>query len=145
MNNSKTNIFNEFYDDEEDITITVDTTNMMFILLGAFEGLEDITRMRLLIEAENNKPEWTPYQDSSIGFYADTSKPSVPDKPKESDEFTYEQLIPSTEDLVEFGFLRELVGRIPVRTRYNPLSEDNLVDILLHCKTSTYRANSGVR
>ena len=37
------------------------------------------------------------------------------------------------------GFMRELVGRIPVRTVYKPLTEDALVNIMLHAKTSAYR------
>ena len=54
-------------------------------------------------------------------------------------EYTYEQMIPSQEDIIEYGFMRELVGRIPVRTVYKPLSEDAMIEILLHCKTSAYR------
>ena len=48
-------------------------------------------------------------------------------------------MIPSQEDIIKFGFMRELIGRIAVRTVYKPLSVDNLIEILLHCRTSAYR------
>ena len=57
----------------------------------------------------------------------------------EAIESALRKVIPSTEDIIQYGFMRELVGRIAVRTVYNPLKENELIDILLHCKTSAYR------
>lgn len=128
--------------EKEDIHLTnisLDTTHMLFILLGAFDGLEEITRNRLereqLAKELKQTPHHTLYQDTMIGFMIKPHN-NIEQKPI---SFTYEQLIPSTEDIVEYGFLRELVGRLPIRTVYKPLSENVLVDILLHCRTSAYR------
>ena len=119
--------------------ITVDTTGMMFILVGAFSGIEDITLYRLEKERgtkdKGSIPRHNLYQDTSIGFLVTQPAQEEP----ETVEYTYEQMIPSQEDIIEYGFMRELVGRIPVRTVYKPLSEDAMIEILLHCKTSAYR------
>jgi ATP-dependent Clp protease ATP-binding subunit ClpX len=129
-------------DNEEDVEINsneVDTTNMMFVFMGAFDGIEEITRGRLeeerLNKEEKDLPARTMYQDTQLGFL------TVPQlaKKEEPVEYTYEQLIPTQEDIIQFGFMRELVGRISVRTVYKPLKEDVLFDILLHCETSAYR------
>ena len=132
-------------DDEDDDTVTLeienvklDTSNMLFILLGAFEGLESITRYRLHKEWLKKTHKTTIhelYQATTLGFVVDQEPTAVPTEP----EYTYEQLLPTTEDIIEYGFMRELVGRIPVRTVYKPLSVDDLTDILLNCKTSVYR------
>ena len=130
-------------DDEEQVTITIediklDTSNMMFIMLGAFEGLELITRYRLHKEWLKKTHKTTIhelYQATTLGFVVDQKPTTVPTEP----EYTYEQLLPSTEDIIEYGFMRELVGRIPVRTVYKPLSVDDMANILLNCKTSVYR------
>lgn len=55
------------------------------------------------------------------------------------EEYTYEQLIPSQDDIIKYGLMRELVGRITIRTVYLPLAEDALVDILIRSKTSAYK------
>ena len=130
-------------DDEEQVTITMedvklDTSNMLFIMLGAFEGLELITRYRLHNEWLKKTHKTTIhelYQATTLGFVVDQEPTAVPTEP----EYTYEQLLPTTEDIIQYGFMRELVGRIPVRTVYKPLSIDDLTDILLNCKTSVYR------
>ncbi len=130
-------------EDIETETITLsdmklNSTNMMFIFLGAFDGIQNITKYRLWQEKLSEKKTVRTsedYQDTHLGFMV------LPTKEPEShtEEFTYEQLIPSQEDVIQYGFMRELVGRIPVRTVYQPLSEDNLINILLHSKTSAYK------
>lgn len=121
-------------------TVTLDSTNMMFVLLGAFDGIQDITLNRLESERrkkeKSNKPKHTSYQDTTLGFMV---RPHPqPEKPKYI-KYTYEQMIPSQEDIIQYGFMRELVGRIAVRTVYKPLSTDNLIEILLNSRTSAYR------
>ena len=120
--------------------VTVDTTHMMFILMGAFSGLEQITLQRLEQERRRKELRQSPrhilYQDTSLGFLVEPRRHD--DKPK-TIRYTYEQMIPSTDDIVRYGFLRELVGRLPIRTVYKPLSQDALVHILLSAKTSAYR------
>ena len=119
--------------------IVLDTTNMMFILLGAFDGIQNITLRRLYQEKLSKNPTLfhTVYQDTRIGFMAPQESHET-QEPK-TEEYTYEQLIPTQEDIIQYGFMRELVGRIAVRTVYKPLSEDALVNIMLHAKTSAYR------
>ena len=117
--------------------MTVDTTNMLFIALGAFEGLERITTNRLEQEqyAKDFRAfQYTNYQNTYLGFLAQPHP--VKTKPI---SYTYEQLIPSTEDLIEYGFMRELIGRITIRAVYKPLNEDALIDIMLHAKSSAYK------
>ena len=108
--------------------ITLDSSNMLFIMMGAFDGIRDITVNRLLHEQLTNgqKTRLTGdyYQDTCCGFMA---KPRPACKPAQT-EFTD-----------QYGFMRELVGRIAVRTVYKPLTEEALVNIMLHAKTSAYR------
>ena len=120
--------------------VTVDTTHMMFVLLGAFSGIECITLQRLEEERRRKELRNTPrhilYQDTSLGFLV---APRHHDDGPKKITYTYEQMIPSTDDIVQYGFLRELVGRLPIRTVYRPLSQKALVHIMLNAKTSAYR------
>ncbi len=120
--------------------VTVDTTHMMFVLMGAFSGIECITLRRLEQERQRKELRNTPrhilYQDTSLGFLIEPRHHN--DGPKKI-TYTYEQMIPSTDDIVQYGFLRELVGRMPIRTVYRPLSQKALVHIMLNAKTSAYR------
>ncbi len=85
----------------------VNTSNILFILSGAFSELPEIIRRRL--------------SKQNIGFGSRLVKTQ-----KDSD------LLQQTraEDLVEFGFESEFIGRIPVRCILEPLSEDDLYSIL---------------
>ncbi len=85
----------------------VNTANILFILSGAFSGLTDIVKKRL--------------SKQSIGFGA-----TLPRARKEN------ELLKSTrsEDLVEYGFESEFIGRVPVRCVLDELSETDLYDIL---------------
>lgn len=120
--------------------VTVDSTHMMFILLGAFSGIEQITLQRLEQERRRKELRQSPrhiqYQDTSLGFLVE---PRHHDDAPKRITYTYEQMIPSTDDIVQYGFLRELVGRLPIRTVYRPLSKKALVHIMLKAKTSAYR------
>lgn len=126
-------------DETEQIKVTLDSSQMMFVMCGAFDGIKDITLYRLQKEHMKNEPPQTnlDYKETHLGFLAE---PKYPEKQNSvTEEYTYEQLIPSQEDVIQYGFMRELVGRIAVKTVYKPLKEDELIDILLHCKTSAYR------
>ena len=120
--------------------VTVDTTHMMFILLGAFSGIECITLQRLEAERQRKELRQSPrhilYQDTSLGFLVE---PRHHDDGPKKITYTYEQMIPSTDDIVQYGFLRELVGRLPIRAIYRPLSPKALVNIMLNARTSAYR------
>ncbi len=95
--------------------IQIDTTNILFICGGAFEGIEKIIEKRVA--------------QSAIGFGA-TIKTS---KEKERDAYLKE-LVP--QDLVKFGIIPELVGRLPIITTLNSLDQQALVRIMLEPKNS---------
>lgn len=88
--------------------IYVNTRNILFICGGAFEGLEKII-------ARRKRP-------ASIGFTAGTT-PSM----EESTELLRHV---EPEDLMRFGFIPEFIGRLPVVTALDPLSDTAMLDIL---------------
>tara|TARA_B100001057_G_scaffold472265_1_gene535388 strand:- start:4371 stop:5600 length:1230 start_codon:yes stop_codon:yes gene_type:complete len=93
--------------------IEFDTTNVLFIMGGAFVGLEEIISKRI-----NKK--------AKIGFNA------ISDVKKTKNLFNYVQ----PEDLINFGLIPELIGRIPVLTALEELEKDDLVQILKESKNS---------
>ncbi len=94
--------------------IQVNTKNILFICGGAFDGLEKLIQKRM-----------TP---SSLGFGADISQ-------KRSEQANiFRNIIP--QDLVKFGIVPELVGRLPVITTLDDLDEAALVRILTEPKNA---------
>ena len=93
--------------------IEIDTTNILFIVGGAFNSLEKI------IEKRHNK--------KVVGFETKDF-----DEKKDSSDFT--NVIPA--DLVKYGLIPELVGRLPILCPLNELSEEALIDILIKPKNS---------
>ncbi|WP_203333148.1 ATP-dependent protease ATP-binding subunit ClpX [Planococcus beigongshangi] len=94
--------------------IQIDTTNVLFIVGGAFDGVDQIIKRRL-----GNKV---------IGFGADPNKEEVDEKSLLS------QLIP--EDLLKFGLIPEFIGRLPVLASLEQLDENALVQILTEPKNA---------
>ena len=114
----------------------IDTTDILFILSGAFVGLEEITRQRLNPAPE---PEPKPEQEKVIGFRAVPRKSIKPQKnsnPEPPKELSPKELIPATEDLIKYGYIPELVGRVTLRCRYNPITAETLYDILRESNVS---------
>lgn len=95
--------------------IQVDTSNILFICGGAFDGLEKVVEKRTA--------------SSSMGFGA-----NVQSKAELDSTAWMSQIIPH--DLVKFGLIPELVGRLPVITALNGLDEEALVRILTEPKNS---------
>ena len=95
--------------------IQVDTTNILFICGGAFDGLDKI------IEKRTDK--------SAIGFDA-----PVQSKKKRDVGTLFTQVEPH--DLLKFGIIPELVGRMPVITTLQSLSQEDLVRILVEPKNA---------
>ncbi len=89
--------------------IPIDTSNILFIVGGAFVGLEDIIRRRI--------------GTKSLGFGADLQTHK---------EMGVSQLLPKTltEDLLKFGLIPEFIGRIPVIATLGELDENSLVEIM---------------
>ncbi|MBS7369907.1 MAG: ATP-dependent Clp protease ATP-binding subunit ClpX [Oscillospiraceae bacterium] len=89
--------------------IQINTKNILFICGGAFEGIEKMIAQRV--------------SSSAMGFGADVKS----SKDKESAEMLKQV---SQQDLVKFGIIPELIGRLPVVTALDALDEDALVRIL---------------
>ncbi len=99
--------------------IQIDTSNILFICAGTFVGLEDIIRKRL--------------GRKSIGFGSETT-----DEEHSDDKGTLlSQVTP--DDIIEFGMIPELIGRLPIITPLMPLTSDMLVQILTEPKNALIR------
>ena len=98
--------------------LQIDTTNILFICGGAFIGLEDIVARRV--------------GNSSFGFRGKVDE-------KEHDEKKRRDWLLSqttTDDLIQFGLIPEFVGRVPVLTALQGLSEEALVKVLTEPKNA---------
>lgn len=95
--------------------VTIDTSNILFIIGGAFEGLEQIIRKRLIT---------SPISISSI---------NKTNKMLASDDI-FKGIIP--DDLVNYGMLPEFIGRTPIITRFTKLSKETIRNILTEPKNS---------
>ena len=95
--------------------IRIDTTNILFILGGAFVGLDKIVAERI--------------GKKGVGFNADLTDASL-----HSLGVLFRQVLP--EDLNRFGMIPEFVGRLPVVTNVEELSQDDLVRILTEPKNA---------
>ncbi len=96
--------------------IQIDTTNVLFIVGGAFAGLEQI------IEGRSGK--------MSLGFNAgaaEETEPSAVDR-------LFSKVLP--EDLLKFGLIPEFIGRLPVIASVDNLDKDALVEILVEPKNA---------
>ncbi len=89
--------------------LQIDTTNILFICGGAFDGLEKIIENRI--------------GEKSIGFQAE-----VVEKRKKDLGALFAQVLP--EDFVKYGLIPEFIGRVPVNVSLNPLDEEALIRIL---------------
>jgi ATP-dependent Clp protease ATP-binding subunit ClpX len=94
--------------------IEIDTSKILFIVGGAFFGLEKVIQKRM-----NKK---------TIGFDADIIPPS------EATSQLFEKV--TSDDLMKFGLIPELIGRLPVATHLTELEEDDLVQILTKPKNA---------
>lgn len=100
--------------------IRIDTSNILFICGGTFVGLDKIVARRL--------------GKGKIGFKTENNQKSV-------NELTKDELLAKVipDDLVEFGLIPELIGRLPVITSLETLSEELLCKILLEPKNALVR------
>jgi ATP-dependent Clp protease ATP-binding subunit ClpX len=101
--------------------IQIDTTNIMFICGGAFDGLSKIISERS--------------ERSGIGFSANV---------KSKSEKNASQVMQDAEpqDLIKFGIIPELIGRLPVIATLNELDEDALIQILVEPKNALLKQYS---
>lgn len=94
--------------------VNIDTSNILFICGGAFDGLEKIVH-----KGSDSKP---------IGFNADIKGVG--------ETHTLDLSDVQQHDLVRYGLMPELIGRLPVITTLNPLSEEDLIKILTEPKNA---------
>ena len=95
--------------------IQIDTTNILFICGGAFEGIDKIIEKRI--------------DKKSIGFNAEVGQ-----KRDYNIDHLLKQVLP--QDLVKFGLIPELVGRVPVTVALEMLDKDALINILTKPKNA---------
>ncbi|MCI8859912.1 MAG: ATP-dependent Clp protease ATP-binding subunit ClpX [Lachnospiraceae bacterium] len=98
--------------------IQIDTTNILFICGGAFEGLDKIVETRM--------------DRKSMGFNAE-----IADKREKNVGLILKKVLP--QDLVKFGLIPEFVGRVPVTVSLDSLDKDALVRILKEPRNSLIR------
>jgi ATP-dependent Clp protease ATP-binding subunit ClpX len=94
--------------------VQIDTTNILFICGGAFEGIEQIIERRI-----NRQP---------LGFRANVQSR------QQRESRVLEQLMP--EDLIRYGLIPEFIGRLPIMTTLAPLNHEALVQILVEPKNA---------
>lgn len=94
--------------------IKMDTTNILFIVGGAFDGIEQIVKNRL--------------GKKTIGFGAENEADKV-----DADDWTRHL---TTADLVKFGMIPEFIGRIPIITTLDKLNSEDLVRVLTEPKNA---------
>ena len=95
--------------------LQIDTTNILFIVGGAFDGLEEIITKRL--------------GENSIGFSA-----SLGGSNKVNQSEIFENV--ETKDVIKFGLIPEFIGRLPIVTNVNELEKDSLIKILTEPKNA---------
>ncbi|WP_125581682.1 ATP-dependent Clp protease ATP-binding subunit ClpX [Lacticaseibacillus suibinensis] len=95
--------------------IQIDTTNILFIVGGAFDGIEGIVKNRL--------------GEKTIGFGKNSDNTEVDEQ-----KSLMQQIVP--EDLMKFGIIPEFIGRIPIIASLEKLTEDDLVRILTEPKNA---------
>lgn len=100
--------------------IQIDTTNILFIIGGAFDGIETIVKNRL--------------GEKTIGFGSKKGQTT------NEDQSLMQQIV--TEDLMKFGIIPEFIGRIPITAALEKLTEDDLVHILTEPKNALVKQYS---
>ena len=95
--------------------VQVDTTNILFVCGGAFDGLDKVIRGRS--------------ERSGIGFGAEV-------KSRDTKDITEVLRQVEPEDLIKYGLIPELIGRLPVVATLQELEEDALVEILIEPKNA---------
>ncbi len=95
--------------------IQIDTTNILFICAGAFDGIEKVIEKRI--------------GGGSLGFGAEVKSPK-------SVEAQAVSTLATHQDLVKFGLIPELVGRLPVITALNGMDKETLIRIMTEPKNS---------
>ena len=97
----------------EQSLISIDTKNILFICGGSFDGLSEIISKRI--------------NSAEIGFGKSLKSAAI-------DEENFEKVLP--QDLIQYGFIPELIGRLPVISSLKTLDEENLLRVLTEPKNA---------
>ena len=97
----------------EQSLISIDTKNILFICGGSFDGLSEIISKRI--------------NAAEIGFGKSLKSAAI-------NEENFEKVLP--QDLIQYGFIPELIGRLPVISSLKTLDEENLLRVLTEPKNS---------
>ena len=97
----------------EQSLISIDTKNILFICGGSFDGLSEIISKRI--------------NSAEIGFGKSLKSTVI-------DEENFEKVLP--QDLIQYGFIPELIGRLPVISSLKTLDEENLLRVLTEPKNA---------
>lgn len=100
--------------------IDIDTTNILFVALGAFDGIDKIIAKRL--------------NTNRIGF---NCKHSSSENDSADKEFLLNEV--SADDIRKYGIIPELLGRFPIITHTNPLTVEDMMKILTDTKNSVIK------
>ena len=100
----------------EQSLISIDTKNILFICGGSFDGLSSIISKRI--------------NSAEIGFGKSLKDTSIDDE-------NFDKVLP--QDLIQYGFIPELIGRLPVISSLNTLDEKSLLRVLTEPKNSLLR------
>ena len=100
----------------EQSLISIDTKNILFICGGSFDGLSSIISKRI--------------NSAEIGFGKSLKNASI-------EEENFDKVLP--QDLIQYGFIPELIGRLPVISSLNTLDEKSLLRVLTEPKNSLLR------
>jgi ATP-dependent Clp protease ATP-binding subunit ClpX len=95
---------------------TINTRHILFVVSGAFDGLQKIVQKRL--------------SEATIGFSTRGDRTLQPNQVLEQAQ---------TKDFIDFGFEPEFIGRLPVRVHCHPLNQDDLFEILKNSEGSIIR------
>ena len=96
--------------------IQIDTTNILFVCAGAFDGLEEIIKRRI--------------GKNVLGFEQEK-------RTKSQDEGLFDLVEP--DDLVHYGLIPELIGRLHVTAKLSPITQDDMVRILTEPKNAIFK------
>ena len=95
--------------------LQINTKDILFICGGAFEGLDDVISKRVS-------------SSNQMGFLGNSRSKNIEETP------AMDEVIP--EDLLEFGFIPEMVGRLPVVTKLESLDKNSLIQVLTEPKNA---------
>ncbi|SCU81339.1 LAFA_0C04170g1_1 [Lachancea sp. 'fantastica'] len=133
--NKKEDAKNNQINAKKEETFVVDTSNILFILMGAFVGLDKHIVKRInsskSTTSPTNESETKKDEAKRLRFSSTIEKVELPNGKK-----TSALNLATPTDLVSYGLIPELIGRVPIITALEPLERSDLYHILRECKNA---------